>query len=238
MAARPALQFRNRVGRPGTAAGDRVERRGSKAGIILRWSPEGPSAAIRLRRTLLNPSPVKKETGPVPPEAQPAEQNLLVEPESSQALHEAVDTNIGFGNVYEYRAQRLVHLELDGARVELDGDFSAPVRIEARDVFPPAVPQELAAVAVASDVSTGTQAAVDLSWRPDTEADLAGYFVYRCEGSSSWERISGSQPVVGPAFHDARVAPGRVYRYVVTAVDQGGHESGRSAEASDTVPNP
>jgi fibronectin type 3 domain-containing protein len=42
--------------------------------------------------------------------------------------------------------------------------------------------------------------------------------------------------VVGPAFHDAQVAPGHTYTYAVSAVDQGGHESARSAEARETVP--
>jgi fibronectin type 3 domain-containing protein len=120
--------------------------------------------------------------------------------------------------------------------LELAGPLSDPVRVEALDVFPPAVPAGLAAVATAP--SAGTEAAIDLSWQPDTEADLAGYIVYRSEGGESWQRISPAQPLAGPAFHDARVQPGRAYRYTVTAIDQGGHESARSAEAEETAPSP
>ena len=44
--------------------------------------------------------------------------------------------------------------------------------------------------------------------------------------------------MVAPAFHDTHVLPGHTYIYAVSAVDQGGHESGRSADAQETVPNP
>ncbi len=84
----------------------------------------------------------------------------------------------------------------------------------------------------------GGEAAIDLSWAPDSEADVAGYVVYRRESVGAWERISPAEPVVGPAFHDAHVQPGQTYRYAVSAVDEGGHESARSAETQETVPNP
>jgi fibronectin type 3 domain-containing protein len=90
-------------------------------------------------------------------------------------------------------------------------------------------------VATAGDSSES--ASIDLSWLPVTEADLAGYAVFRREGDGEWQRISPAQPVVGPAFHDADVKPGHTYRYAVSAIDQGGHESARSAEAAETVPN-
>ena len=82
---------------------------------------------------------------------------------------------------------------------------------------------------------------IDLNWRPGTEADLAGYVVYRREAGqpeSSWQRISPAQPVAAPDYHDANVQPGHTYRYAVSAVDQQGHESARSAEAEETVPAP
>jgi hypothetical protein len=34
------------------------------------------------------------------------------------------------------------------------------------------------------------------------------------------------------------VQAGHTYIYAVSAIDQGGHVSGRSAEAEETVPNP
>ncbi|MGD0860276.1 MAG: fibronectin type III domain-containing protein [Terracidiphilus sp.] len=213
-----------------------------KDGVVLRWTSDSPSAqpfsraAIRLHRELLTPQPEakpKSQQGILAPQPEPLEQSLLVD---SGAAGRALDKEIRFGQTYEYRAQRVARITVGSQTLELAGPLSAAVRVEALDVFPPAVPTGLAAVATAP--SAGSEAAIDLSWQPNTEADLAGYAVYRREGSESWQRISPAQPLVGPAFHDARIQPGRTYGYAVTAIDQGGHESARSAEAEETAPNP
>jgi bacillopeptidase F len=110
------------------------------------------------------------------------------------------------------------------------------LRIVALDTFPPEIPTGLAAVATISDNGTGN--AIDLSWQPGNEADLAGYAVYRHEGDAAWQRISPAAPIIPPAFHDTLVQTGHTYRYAVTAIDQRGHESPRSAETEESVPNP
>jgi hypothetical protein len=206
-----------------------------KSGIVLRWSTpqtSAPHLAVRLHRKLLTPHPAPKQTGPLAPPPEPIDQNLLVDSDAGRAL----DSSITFGNTYQYSAQRVARIQVDGRTIELAGEISSPIRIDAQDVFPPAVPAGLAAVATAPEA--GAAPSIDLSWEPDTEPDLAGYFVYRREDQTPWQRISGEQSVVGPAFHDAAVVPGRTYRYAVSAVDRGGHESGRSAEAQETAPNP
>jgi hypothetical protein len=208
-----------------------------KEGVLLRWTPaagETSAAAVRLHRKLLTQPAAKPHAGLLEPEPEPAERNLLVEA-GSRSGH-ALDKEIRFGQVYEYRAQRVVRVTVDGQTVELAGPLSAPVQVEAKDIFPPAVPTGLAAVATAEE--NGSEAAIDLSWQPVTDSDLAGYAVYRRESEGEWQRISPAQPLVPPAFHDAQVQPGHSYRYAVTAIDQGGHESARSAEAEETVPNP
>ena len=212
-----------------------------KDGIALRWTPDSPAmqpsarAAVRFQRKLLTPqseAQPKPQNGILAPAPEPLERNLLVE---SSALGRALDKEIRFGETYEYCAQRVARVTVDGQTFELAGPVSAPVRVEALDIFPPETPAGLAAVFTA-DAGTGT--AIDLSWQPNTEADLAGYAVYRREGAGNWQRISPAQPVVGPAFHDAQVQLGHAYRYAVTAIGQRGHESARSAEAEETVPNP
>jgi fibronectin type 3 domain-containing protein len=132
--------------------------------------------------------------------------------------------------------QRIARVQVDGRTIELAGEISQPIRVDAQDVFPPAVPTGLAAVATAGEA--GAVPSIDLNWEPNTEPDLAGYFVYRREEETPWQRVSGDKPVAGPAFHDIGVLPGHTYRYSVSAVDRGGHESGRSAETQETVPNP
>lgn len=209
-----------------------------KEGIVLRWNSDNRTAAIRLERKLLTPGKPKSAEGPLAPLPEPAEQNLLVEPSTNSAPIHALDTHIAWGNTYEYRAQRVLRVSVAGNTVDLDGELSAPIRVEALDVFPPAVPTGLVSVATAADADAGTQAAVDLSWHSNTEADLAGYIVYRREDEADWQRISGDAPVIGPAFHDAHVVAGHTYHYAVSAVDKAGHESGRSAETAEMVPNP
>lgn len=214
-----------------------------KQGVVLHWDPaadESSQNAIRLHRKLLTsaPSAVVAQKGPLAPPPEPVERTLLVDVAgaSGPSPAKALDKDIRFGLTYEYRAQRVARVNVDGQIQELSGPLSAPVQVEARDVFPPSVPAGLAAVAVSGE--NGGEPAIDLSWQPVTEPDLAGYAVYRREGDGSWQRISPAQPVVGPAFHDAHVQPGHSYNYAVTAIDQDGHESGKSGEAEETVPGP
>jgi hypothetical protein len=192
---------------------------------------------------LLNPPVAKPQQGPLAPQPEPVEQNLLVDscaPEGRMSDCRALDKEIRFGQTYEYRAQRSARITVDGKTLELAGELSAPVRVEALDIFPPEVPTGLAAVATTGENGDAppAQNAIDLSWQPVTDADLAGYIVYRREGQAAWQRVSPAGPLVPPAFPDTQLQPGHTYRYAVSAIDRGGHESARSAETEETVPNP
>jgi hypothetical protein len=203
-----------------------------KQGVVLRWSAADSQESIRLKRTLLNPPATKPKEGPLAPPEEPVTLDLRVEHDGGVAI----DKEIRFGQSYQYQAQRIASVASEGKTLELMGELSPPLRVVAEDVFPPSVPAGLAAVATGA--TGGVPASIDLSWQPDAESDVAGYRVYRREGQSAWRRVSGDQAVVGPAFHDTEVQPGHAYSYAVTAVDSRGNESARSAEASDTVPNP
>jgi hypothetical protein len=215
-----------------------------KHGVALRWTPLNAAAqelspsVVRLHRKLLTPLAAKPHEGLLAPQPEPLEQNLLVDPTESgrTGLSRALDKNIRFGQSYEYSAQRVFRVAVDGKTLELASELSTPVRVEALNIFPPEVPTSLAAVATVGE--NGAEPAIDLSWQPVTDTDLAGYFVYRREGEAAWQRISPAAPLVPPAFHDSQIQPGHTYRYAVSAIDQSGHESARSAEAEETVPNP
>jgi len=62
-------------------------------------------------------------------------------------------------------------------------------------------------------------AKLGLSWKPNPESDLLGYYVYRGLGQNpdSLERISGL--LKEPNYVDSNVVPGSVYSYAVSAVD-------------------
>jgi hypothetical protein len=202
-----------------------------KSGVVVHWTQNGENTPVRLQRTLLTPPVAQAKTNLLTAPAEPVEQTMRID-DVDQGR--ALDKTVRFGQVYAYRAQRVAQVMVDGKTLELAGELSAPLRVEVNDVFPPEVPSGLVVVATAGNDSSET--AVDLSWQPNADADTAGYAVYRREGEGDWQRVSPPVPVVGPAFHDAHVEPGHTYRYAVTALDQRGHESARSAEAQETVP--
>jgi len=74
-----------------------------------------------------------------------------------------------------------------------------------------------------------------LLWAPDTDADLAGYNVYRHEEGSQPAKIN-TELVKTPAFRDTNVTAGKMYWYSVTAVDERGNESTHSEQASEAIP--
>lgn len=211
-----------------------------REGVLLQWNfaPAGAAPTdLRLQRTLLTPPAKNPKQGALAQPVEPLQQSLLVEADAHP--DRALDTSIHFGETYEYRAQRIARTTIDGQTMELAGPLSAPVRIDAINKFPPAVPRGLAAVATAGE--NGAAPAIDLNWQPNTEPDLAGYIVYRQDvnaagASTAWRRISPQQPVVGPGYDDPGVEPGHTYAYSVSAIDQQGHESVRSAPAQETVP--
>jgi hypothetical protein len=215
---------------PAPVEGLRAELR--KDGVVLHWAGENAenlSASIRLHRTLLNPLPAASQQSNLlsaPPE--PVQQNLLIE---AAGAGRALDASVRFGQTYTYSAQRVAHVKVGDTMLELAGELSAPLRIEVKNVFPPAVPVGLAAVASAGENGVF----IDLSWQPDTESDLAGYIVYRRSEDGAWTRLT-AKPSVAPAFHDSQVLPGERYRYAVSAIDQAGQESARSREAAESVP--
>jgi len=221
-----------------------------KEGVLLRWSPASPDSqptAIRLVRTLLTPPVKEPRQGPLAAPPEPLQRNLLVD---SDVSGRAIDSDIHFGESYEYRAQRVARVTQNGQALELAGPLTAAVRVDAQDIFPPNVPQGLAAIATAGE--NGNPPAIDLSWQPDADPNLAGYIVYRkesgtvadksssvgSENTGEWQRISPAQAGIEPDFRDSNVQAGRSYLYAVSAIAKNGHESARSTPAGDTVPGP
>ncbi len=97
------------------------------------------------------------------------------------------------------------------------------------DLFPPAPPQGLAAVAEGGIIR--------LFWRPGRDADLRGYRVWRAAGAGSALRLLTPRVLTGTTFSDQDVSAGVVYSYAVTAVDGASppNESGFSDTAVETA---
>jgi hypothetical protein len=95
--------------------------------------------------------------------------------------------------------------------------------IEYRDVFPPPAPLRLDAL------SEGKL--VRLVWDPVAAPDLAGYRIFRAEGTGPLAPLP-KELVKDTFFNDETAEPRRRYRYVVKAVDTAGNESLASPEAT------
>ena len=145
---------------------------------------------------------------------------------------QVLDQTFEWEKTYYYRASVVtVFSEPEKPEIEIAGDDTPPVKVFAHDVFPPAVPSGLQAVAS----GVGQALFVDLIWAPVTDADLAGYNIYRQQEDGQPLKIN-SELVKTPAFRDTNVASGTRYSYSVSAVDLRGNESARSEEASEQVP--
>jgi hypothetical protein len=146
-------------------------------------------------------------------------------------ITQLVDHTFEWEKRYFYRATVVTLIREEKSEAQFEGDDTPAVKVFAHDVFPPAVPAGLQAVFS----GVGQQPFIDLIWAPDTDADLAGYNVFRHEAGAEPVKIN-SELVKAPAFRDMNVSPGKTYIYSVSAVDVRGNESARSQEASETVP--
>jgi hypothetical protein len=228
-----------------------------REGIVLRWN-QGTAAMVevmRLNRTLLTKPEVtgspstsaaeKTPTGKTPqsagapaPEFQRLEVDLPVAGaasagSSSVDAGKTLDRDAAFDNSYRYVAERVAKLTVGGHVLELIGVPSDPITVDVRDVFAPHTPVDLAAVPD-SDAH-----AIDLSWSPNAEADLAGYVVYRRDASAGMQPVRISPPgatSVAPSFRDVNAQVGQRYAYSVSAVDRDGNESARSTEIEEELP--
>jgi len=140
------------------------------------------------------------------------------------------DHSFEWNKSYEYRV--VIVTMIGGPQPsQVESEDPPSVAVTATDVFPPAVPSGIQAVFS----GVGQQPFIDLTWIPATEADLAGYNIYRHEEGQQPAKIN-PQPASSPAFRDSNVTSGKKYFYSVSSVDVRGNESARSEEASETVP--
>jgi hypothetical protein len=154
-------------------------------------------------------------------------------PAGEEQRNTLTDSNIEWEQTYFYRAEAVTIIDPpDTPETQIEGDDTAEMKVFAHDVFPPAVPGGLQAVFSGPEQTPF----IDLIWAPVTDADLAGYNVYRREGNDAPVRAN-VELVKVPAYRDTKVSAGKTYSYSVSAVDVRGNESARSGEASESVPS-
>jgi fibronectin type 3 domain-containing protein len=75
---------------------------------------------------------------------------------------------------------------------------------------------------------------IELVWDRNTEADLAGYRIYRSTGDGPFEKLAELNEI--PNYSDRAVEHGKTYHYALTAFDRSTppNESARSARIEAT----
>jgi hypothetical protein len=142
-----------------------------------------------------------------------------------------MDAGFEWEKTYLYRITAVSIIKRPDSEVQVEGDDTPPVRVVAHDVFPPSVPAGLQA----AYSGEGQKPFIDLIWAPVTNADLAGYNVYRSETNGAAVKLN-SGLLKSPSYRDSAVASGKTYTYAVSAVDVRGNESHLSEETSEPVP--
>jgi hypothetical protein len=203
-------------------------------GVLLGWQavPGGPVLFRIARDWLTEPQVEENHRSPFASPAPPAHQTLEVPSAEGSDPGHAIDSSALFNQKYRYVLERVATASLAGRTIEVQGLPSEAIEVATTDKFPPPVPEGLAAVA---DSAGG---AIDLSWSPNRDNDLAGYRVYRREvhGNLPAERIASVG--IETSFRDTGIQADQTYAYSVSAIDQSGNESQPSTEAEETLPHP
>ena len=115
------------------------------------------------------------------------------------------------GADYEYLV--VAARRTDGGWIE--GAAGSPSPITAVDTSPPRRPMGLASVE--------SDSGAFLTWNTNTEADLAGYRLYKRESPAVEFRPVPDETLLTNAFFDPEYRPG--VQYAVSAIDESGNES-------------
>lgn len=136
-------------------------------------------------------------------------------PESSAIVDkpEYIDRAVELGKEYKYSI-----VAISEASESLSSNETSVVP---KDTFAPTPPIGLTAIAGLNSV--------ELAWERSPEPDTKSYRVFRDD-----QLLAGD--VEAPAFSDKQVRSGQKYRYSVSAVDQIGNESARSAAIEIAAP--
>jgi hypothetical protein len=93
----------------------------------------------------------------------------------------------------------------------VEGDASMPTCFIPVDMFPPAPPARLVAVA--------DEGGISLIWEPNAEPDVSGYLVLRGEPTDATLQPLTPTPVAEARYRDTHITTGKKYVYAVVAVD-------------------
>lgn len=205
-------------------------------GMQLTWKAEpGEPSPVRVEAMTKSPgASLTASVGTPPARTTQDAIRLLQTPASKRDTGGAIDPAPAPGERVVYHVYRQRDVAVDGKVLPLRGDPATVAAVRSADVFAPAVPLGLLAVAFAAE---NAGSSVSLSWEANAEPDVAGYYVYRAVGTDAFQRLTPS-PITGVSFQDTAATglrAGTRVRYAVTAIDRAGNESARSAVTETDV---
>jgi len=209
---------------PNLAPPQRISANPVPTGVLISWEESGSAQTAAKTPTQYAYKLMRRLQGANDPV-------IVTQLNASDHAKSFIDTGIEWEKTYEYWIVSVTLWQDSNRKSEIEGEDSPVVSVLAHDSFPPANPSGVQAVFSAA----AQNSFIDITWTANTEADLAGYNVYRHTGNEPPVKIN-SELVKTPRFPDPGVQPGMRYFYAVTAVDLRGNESGKSEETSETVP--
>ena len=206
----------------------------TETSMTLRWE-----AAPDARGTVDSPDPSLLPSRPTVPPPPPTTYDIYEAPRNAPAdaplapptpltpepvaAREFTQSNITLGTERCFYV-RPVDI-IDGIHVR--GPASPIACANFADVFPPAPPGNLDAVAVPG--------AISLIWEPSKAADLGGYLVLRAEAGSATLTPLMKAPITELSYRDDAVTAGVRYVYAIVAVDKAGNRSTESNRIEETA---
>jgi hypothetical protein len=123
------------------------------------------------------------------------------------------DRDFHFGTTYYYAVTTVGDIQ----KPYPESLPSDAIAITAKDVFPPAPPQEFSAIFQGDGII--------LLWSPSPSADVAGYRIYRKEKGTANRQMVHADLIRGLSYRDIQVVPEKKYEYEILAVDVYGNVS-------------
>jgi hypothetical protein len=109
--------------------------------------------------------------------------------------------------------------------ISLESNAPKPQCQTLKDTFPPVAPKDLRVIA--------TERTISLIWEANSEADLAGYLVFRGASGDDLQPLT-SEPITATTFVDG-VASGTRFSYAIRAVDRAGNVGPLSNTVEETA---
>lgn len=125
------------------------------------------------------------------------------------------DKELANGKTYYYA---VVTIGVNGIKSEA----SEILTVKVKDTQAPSAPANIAAAVSGRKVS--------LSWPAVKSDDIAGYVIYRGESENgNFEPLNNGAKVAEPNYADSKTSGGKTYYYKISAIDEAGNESEKSA---------